>query len=343
MNRRMLFGSGALRALLVACLALVAAAGALVPLEAAAQSSPLAQAQQQYDDGKFADALAALQSALASGAVTGSEAVSARALLGRCQAKVGDLPGARKTFLGLLHTDPQFRLDEVRTPPDELASFQEALRLFQAQQEHESRRLPASLTGFYGFGSGANEDLGKYVALGGGDKSFSSKPMFGVSVRFPLAPRWSLDLEMQRLRATNEDTLTVSGRGKGTYELTATPIAVSVVYLLHDSPKWRASVFAGGGPMLNSYASDKFLYAPGIPLLLTDTKTGTYVHGGLEGEYVMHPKVSLTGRVLFRSAKATGMFEGSDFTQYASGTIANHDLDFSGFGASIGLRAYIGY
>ncbi len=343
MNRRTLFGSGMLRALVGACLVLLATALALAPAVALAQSATVAQAQQQYDEGKFAEALATVQSALNTGAVTGSDAVAARALLGRCQAKVGDVPGARKTFLRVLHDDPLFRLDEVRTPPDEVAIFREALRTFQEEQARASQRLPASLTAVYGIGSGGNEDLGKYVALGGGDKNFSNKPFFGLGVRFPLAPRWSLDLEMQRFRATNEDTLTVSGRGKGTYEITATPIAVSIVYLVHDAGKWRGSVFVGGGPMLNSYASDKFLFTPGIPLLLTDSKTGTYFHGGLEAEYEVNPKLAVTGRALFRSAKATKLFSSADFTQYSSGTLRNRDVDFSGFGLSLGLRGYIGY
>lgn len=343
MNRRTLLGSGTLRALALACFVLLAAAVAVAPQAALAQANPVAQAQQQYDEGKFAEALATVESALSTGTVTGSDAIAARELLARCQAKVGDVAAARRTFLRILRQDPQFRLDEVRTPPDELAVFREALRQFEAEQAVERTRIPASLTGFIGIGSGANEDFGEYVALGGGDKEFDNKPMFGLSVRFPLAPKWSLDLEMVRFRATNEDTFTVSGRGQGTYDLSATPMVVNIVYLVHQGGQLKASVFAGAGPMLNAYASDKFLYTAGIPLKATDTKVGSYFHGGLEGEYELHPKVSLTGRVLFRSAKATGMFENTDFTQYGSGTLKDRDLDFSGYGLSLGLRGYIGY
>jgi len=343
MNRRTLLGSGTLRALAGACFVLFVSLVTLAPHVALAQSGPVARAQAQYDSGQFAEALATLESALSSGEVTGSDALAARQLLGRCQAKVGDVPAARRTFLQVLRRDPQFRLDEVTTPPDELVVFREALRMFEEEQALASQRLPASITAFLGIGSGANEDFGEYVALGGGDKEFENKPMFGLGVRFPLAPRWSLDLEMTRFHATNEDTLTVTGRGKGTYELTATPMVVSVVYTAYSSGKLRASVFAGAGPMLNAYASDKFLYFVGIPLKVTDTKVGTYFHGGLEGEYTLHPKLSLTARALFRSAKATEMFEDLDFTQYSSGTLGNRDLDFSGYGLSLGLRGYVGY
>lgn len=340
MIRRMLLGAGAGRAF-VAALALLVLGAAVAPRAAFAQAAPLAKAQQQYDAGRFADALTSVQAVLAGGEVTGSDAVAARELLARCQAKTGDAAGAKKTFLQILRQDPQYRLDEVRTPPDEVAVFKLALAAYEAEQATARARIPASISAFMGIGSGKNEDFGEYVAIGGGSKEFDTNPEFGLGVRFPLAPKWSLDLEMTRFRATNEDS--VSGAAQSTYELTATSLAVSVVYLIHDSGKFRASVFAGGGPLLNAYAADKFLFIASIPIKVTDTKTGTYFHGGLEGEYLLHPKLSLTGRATFRSAKATGMFEGSEFTQYASGSIGDRDLDFSGYGIALGLRGYIGY
>ncbi len=340
MDRTMLFGPGLARALASVCLVVLTLVG-IAPRTALAQASPVAAAQQQYDTGKFPEALATLQGALDSGTVTGSDAVAARELLGRCQVKVGDTAAAKKTFLQILRQDPQYRLDAVRTPPDEIAVFKTALRVFEAEQLQAQQRIPASLSASFGLGAGDNTDFGEYVALGGGDKKFDNKPMFGIGVRFPVAPKWSLDLELQRFRATDQDT--VSGDAKALYELTATPLVVNVVYLAHQHGKFRLNVFAGGGPMLNSYASDRFLFTPSIAIKITDTKVGTYFHGGLEGEYVLHPKLSLTGRALFRSAKATKMFEGATFTQYGSGTIGNRDLDFSGYGVSLGLRGYIGY
>ena len=349
MNRRTLLGSGTLRALAGACLVLFATVAAISPRVAFAQAGAVAQAQSQYDSGRFAEALTTLQNALAAGEVTGSDAIGARVLLARCQAKVGDVPAARKTFLQVLRLDPQFRLDEVSTPPDEVAVFREALRAFEGEQAQASQRIPASITGFYGIGSGANEDIGEYVAIGGGDKEFDNKPFFGIGVRFPVAPKWSVDLELQRFRATNEDTVVVPIEvfsGHGTYELTATPLVLSVVYLAHDGGKFRASVFAGGGPMLNCYAEDKFTFFGVIPLKTTDSKVGAYFHGGIEGEYLVHPKLSIVARALGRYAKASKMFEDTPFTQYAAystATIANRDLDFSGYGLTLGLRGYVGY
>lgn len=341
MDRTMTFGPGLARALASAALVLLTLGGALAPRPAFAQTNPVATAQQQYDAGQFAEALTTLQTALEGGAVTGTEAVAARELLARCQAKTGDTAGAKKTFLHILRQDPQYRLDEVRTPPDEVAVFQAALTVFEAEQAQSRQRIPASLSASFGLGSGNNEDFGEYVAIGGGDKSFDNKPMFGIGVRFPLAPKWSLDLELMRFRATNQDS--VSGPAKAEYELTATPLVINLVYLAHDSGKFRLNLFAGAGPMLNSYASDQFLFFGTIALKVTDTKVGTYFHGGLEGEYELHPRLSITGRGLFRSAVASDMFDKSTFTQYGSGTIGNRDLDFSGYGVSLGLRGYIGY
>lgn len=341
MNRRTLLGSGTLRALAGACLVLLAATVSIAPQIAFAQANPVAQAQKMYDNGDFVEALAKVKDALASGAVSGSDAVEARELMARCQAKTGDVEASKKTFLQILHQDPQYRIDEVRTPPDEVVVFRQALQIFLEEQAAKGQRIPASITAFYGIGSGANEDFGEYVAQGGGSKSFDTTPEFGMSVRFPLAPKWSLDLEMVRFRATNEDS--VSGPAKATYELTATPLVISVVYLVRDSGKLRLNVFAGGGPMLNSYAADKFLYFGSIPLKVTDAKTGIYFAAGGEAEYVLRSRISLTGRLQFRSAKATKMFEGSTFTQYGGEPIGDRDMDFSGFGLHFGLRGYIGY
>ena len=346
MNRRTLLGSGTLRALAGACLVLLAATVSIAPRIAFAQANPVAKAQQMYDNGDFAEALAAVKEALSSGAVSGSEAVAARELMARCQAKTGDVKASQNTFLQILHQDPQYRIDEVRTPPDEVVVFRQALQIFLEEEAAKGQRIPASIELFYGVGSGANEDFGEYVALGGGDKQFDNKPFFGLGVRFPLAPKWSLNLELQRFRATNEDTITVQVvlfSGHGTYELTATPLIVSAVYLLRDSGKFRTSVFAGGGPMLNSYASDAFYLFPTIPLKTTDSKVGVYLHGGVEAEYLLHPKLSVTAKGVLRYAKAAKMFEGSTFTQYGTGSIGDRDLGFSGYGISIGLRGYVGY
>lgn len=315
---------------------------ALTPAAAQAQSSDLAAAQKRYDAGMFAEAAAMLEEALAGGRILGGDIIAAKELLARCQTKAGDEAGSRRTFLSLLRQDPLYRPDALRVPADEMFAYEAARRIFDAEQERASQRLPASLGVFIGVGSGANEDFGEYVALGGGPKEFDNKPMFGLGVRFPLRPRLSLDLELQRFNATNEDSAT--GFRKAEFELSSLPLVFSLHWLVRDAAKWRASAFVGGGPMLNSYAGDKFPFTSTIAVRVTDTKVGTYLHGGLEGEYLLSPKLSLNARALVRSAKATEMFSGSTFTQYGSGTsIGDRDLDFSGVALSVGVRGYIGY
>lgn len=305
-------------------------------------AASLTQAQSAYDQGRFADALKAVQAGLDAGKFTGGDKLRAKELLARCQVKTGAAAAGRATFLSLLQQDPLYRPDALRVPPDEMAEFNAARASFEGEQRSARQRIPASIGVFYGTGSGDNKDFGEYVKVGGGDEKFENTPIFGLGVRFPLRPKLSLDIELQRFRATNEDS--VSGPGQAKYELSALPMVVSLHYLVRDQGKLRASVFAGGGPMLQSYASDQFLFFSSIQLKVTDSKVGTYLHAGLEGEYLLSPRLSLNARVLGRSASASKLFEGSTFSQYTGGTLlGDRDINFSGVGVTVGLRGYIGY
>jgi hypothetical protein len=314
---------------------------AFAPRAALAQTDDLSAAQTLYDQGSYEQAMQTLRDGLASGRITGGQVVAARELTARCQAKLGDAAGARRTFLLILRSDPQYRPDPLRVPPDEMQVYDAARREFDAEQERAGQRLPASIELHWGIGSGANEEFGEYVASGGGDSEYENDPHFGGGVRFPLAPRWSLDIQIERFRATNADSFPENNGAR--YEITALPVAVSVAYLLLDHPRYRVSAFAGGGPMLEASSSVSFPFFT-IDLQIADDKVGTYLHGGLEGEYLFHRRFAVTGRALFRSAKATGLFKDTDFDFYGEGqNIADRDIDFSGFAANIGLRAYVGY
>ena len=79
-----------------------------------------------------------------------------------------------------------------------------------------------------------------------------------------------------------------------------------------------------------------------IPISISDSKTGFIVHGGVEGEWLVHKRLGVFGRGLLRSAKASGL----DFGQiniYGGGPMGQRDVDFSGFALHAGVRAYIGY
>jgi len=101
-------------------------------------------------------------------------------------------------------------------------------------------------------------------------------------------------------------------------------------------------VFAGAGPLLAASNSiDLPFFA--VRIQIADTKTGFYFHTGAEAEYLVHPKVSLTGRVLYRSATASDLYHNSTIQFTTGHYLKDRKVDFSGFGAAIGLRAYIGY
>jgi len=336
-----------MKAIVTGFLVLVLACAGVQPLQgfhpwgpsvALAQTDDVATAQSLYDQGKFAEAATAIREGLSSGRVFGGAAVGARELLARCQVKMGDVAGARKTFLAILRQDPLYRPDPLRVPPDEMAAYDSARRVFDAERERASQRLPASIELHYGFGSGDNKDFGDFVATGGGDNKYDNDPQFGGIVRFALAPRYSLDIQIERFRATDADSFAF----QSTYEITAIPLSVSLSYLVVDNSRFRAYVFAGGGPMLEATSSITLPFF-GIPISVADDKIGTYLHAGIEGEYRLHPRFALVGRVLGRSAKATGLLKGTDLSYNGTDSIADRDIDFSGFAATIGVRAYVGY
>lgn len=307
-----------------------------------AQAPAMNEAQRLYDQGRFADAAAALQKALDDGLIIGGDAIAAKELLARCLAKAGDDAGARRTFLALLRQDPLYRPDALRVPPDEMAAYDAARKVFDAEQAQARQRIPASVSLALGMATGSNSDFGEYVASGGGEESFENQPEPALGVRFPLRPRLSLELQISRLRATNEDS--ISTVFSASYEITALPLTLNLHYLLRDSGKLRVSGFVGGGPMLQSYVSDKFLFFGFIPLTATDSKVGVLLNGGLTAEYLFTPRLAAELRLSGRYAKASGLFEGSTLEQYEPDvTLDDRDIDFSGVGASLGLRAYIGY
>src|SRR5690348_8292255 len=157
--------------------------------------SPVQQAQALYDQAKFADAAALLRTAIEQKQVTGNDELKARELLGRSLVKSGNRLAAKDAFKALLHEDSAYRLDTLTVPPDEVEVFDLAVKDITAEQIASGQRVPASITLFGGVGSGANKTLGDVVKVGGGKDKFDSKGEFGGSVRFPLHPRISLDIE----------------------------------------------------------------------------------------------------------------------------------------------------
>jgi hypothetical protein len=337
---------------LAAC-ALALSRGPLGAVSAWAAAPVLGDAQQLYDGAHFTDAVTKLRDAISTGAVTGPDALKAKELLGRCLVKAGSRVEAKEQFKNLLRQDGGYRLDAVTVPPDEMEVFNLALKEINAEQIEAGRRIPASISLFLGKGPGDNKSLGEIEKFFGGSDKLDPKMEFGGSVRFPLRPRFSLELELSRLRATGtSDSGAASPVVQDTkYEAAAIPLVLSLYWTALPGEKFRANVFVGGGRLLAASNSlDMHYLYRGLydfRFLQGDTKTGAYFHLGAEAEYMLHPKASLTARVLYRSATATGLIsQGTGLLTALQPTIPiykNRKVDFSGVAFNIGLRAYIGY
>jgi tetratricopeptide (TPR) repeat protein len=323
----------------VALLALIAVAPALAPRAAYAQAPAVDEARALYDQAQFEQATALLREALTTGRVSGADATAARELLARCLVRTGNRLEARQAFKALLYRNPAYR-PPAGIPPDEVEVFVLARSEYDAEQIEAGRRVPASLAFHYGVGSGANEDLAEIAVAGGGDKQFDVDESFGGAVRFPISPRWSLEIEMQRFRAANADTF--PGDNRAVYEVSALPLSLSAYYAAIVNPKWRVNVFGGVGSLLAATSSIRFNFGS-VTLQLSDQKNGFYGHAGVEGEYLVTPRFAAWGRALARVANAGDIYSGSELIAYGVAPLKGREVNFSGVGAHVGLRAYIGY
>jgi hypothetical protein len=305
-----------------------------------AASPALVEAQSLYDGAKFNEAITMIRDALSTGKVTGHDAIEARALMARCQVKTGNRVEAKEGFKFVLRQDSGWRPNAATVPPDEQEVFELARKELTAEQIEAGKRIPASLSFNVGTGPGEHEGLAEVVVASGGPDHFTPKMQLGGSVRFPVAQRYSLDLELQRLRST------ATGDNSGNiteFEASAYPLSLSLYYSLLSKQKFRVNLFAGGGVLSSAGAKiDLILIGPGTSLTISGQKNAPYFHGGIEAEYLVFSRFALAGRVMGRSAKAENVLEDSDFTYYGA-SLQDRDVDFSGFAATIGLRAYVGY
>ncbi len=317
-------------------LALVAAP-VLQTSTAWAASPALEEAQALYDGAKFTDAIAKLREAQ----FTGAEAIAARGLLARCLVKSGNRIEAKQAFKFVLRQQPSWRPDPTTAGPDEQEVFLLAQRELTAEQIAAGRRVPASLSFSYGRGSGDNKDMAEIAVAGGGKDKYDAKPQLGGAVRFPVTQRFALELELQRLRATDVDGNVAPNDAR--YEITAYPLSLSLIHSTFTSRMFRVNLFAGGGLLSSAISAIEFGNFGGTPITVSGQKNGSYFHGGLETEFLMHPRLALTGRVMGRAAKADKVLDEFSFLAYGTASLKDRTVDFSGISASVGLRAYIGY
>jgi hypothetical protein len=327
--------------LVLAALTLALVAAPVAGTSTAWAASPaLEEAQSLYDGAKFTEAVARIRTALSSGEVSGSEAIAARALMARCLVKAGNRLEAKQAFKFVLRQQPGFRLDAATAGPDEQEVFALAQRELTAEQIEAGKRIPASISFNFGSGDGDNEDMAEVATPGGGEEKYDVKPQIGGAVRFPVARNLSLELEMQRLRATN-----VAGTAPNDtrFEITAYPVSVSLYYTVYTQRWVRANLFAGGGLLSSAISKIEFSDFGGTALNVSGQKNGSYFHGGAEAELVLHPRVAVAGRLMGRSAKAEKVWDEFDFLAWGVASMKNRTIDFTGFSATLGLRAYIGY
>lgn len=319
--------------------------------DAAATGSVLDQATAMYDQSRFQEAADMLAEAIRTGRVGGDDLNRARELRARALVKAGRRIEAKEAFKSVLRSDPAYRPDPVRVPPDEMAVFETSLKEFQAEQVEAGRRVPASIGVIYGFGQAVNQDIVDLASPAGVPQAddFSASPEFGYSVRFPLNPRWSVDFGVSRLRADTEDHLNPAFNEHASYVATGTPIVATMVWNWRKQRTYRINVLGGVGFMAGE-ATVQFLhdhFGRLIPVQVVGKATGPYLHGGLEGEWFVSPRFAFTGNALLRYANSGELdWERPDFQVYQGVTesrLGNRNVDFSGYNFHVGVRAYIGY
>ncbi len=327
----------------------------VLPALAAAQTDPLTGGTALYNQGKFKEAVDLLKGAIDKGEVKGLQVEAARELMARSMVKADMRGEARETFVTILRKDAVYRPDPNKVPPDEVAVFNEALRDFQSEQLEQGKRIPASIGGNFGYAmyspSDVNDAIKKFdqdFEIGGAEE-FKGDVEFGGSVRFPLRRSLSLDLEITRIHSKVHDDGNPSAPEwkPSEFEISALPVVANLYYSVLSTPRLRANLFGGAGPMLVTTLTVTLnvQLAPELPSFAkTGLKTGFYGHGGVEGEFLVTPRISLTGRVLGRIASAGSVidYDAKGATE-GFARFNGKGLNFSGLAFNAGVRAYIGY
>lgn len=316
-------------------------------------ANPVAVAQELYRQAFFDEAVQSLKVAFATGRVTPDEWAKANEWLARALVRSGNRIGARAVFFEILERDGQYRPDALRIPQDEVDVFNLALADYRVNEARQMRRIPVSFGFQVGRGSADNSDFAALAQTKGGDGHFKGETEFAGSIRFPLPIRaggWSLDVELGRFRGTDFDNLPTGNDAKVSYEASAMPLTIS---LLRAFPfrAGRLNLFGGGGPLLASEINMRFLHNHNltelIPVTLNGRATGTIAQLGGELEFPVQKRLTVAARGVYRRA-ATGKidFARPNFLLYdpdPATKIGGRSLDFSGFAASVGLRAQVGF
>lgn len=314
--------------------------------------SAIARADALYEGARFSEAMGVLDRALHDGDVTGDDVIQARALRARCLVKMSRRLEAKEAFKGVLRIDRAFALDPNVVPPDEMDVFRLAAQEYDAELFAAGHRFPASIAATFGRGNCVNQDLADLASSAGvaAAPDFSEKAELGYSVRFPLRPLLSIEVEATWLRATTHDLLPADRNAHTLYTAAASVFMLDLVRTLRTSPRAHVNAFVGAGPMLaEAILEDRNSLVAGrvIPTQIVGHNQGWAFQAGLEGEALLRPRLALTAQVRARRADSGQLhWLRSDFEIYESypvSKLGDRSIDFSGVAASIGLRAYIGY
>jgi len=111
--------------------------GSLAVTPAGAQTSgkptPVVRGQEYYEQSRFDEAISLLRDLVDRGALAGDDLLKAREILARSYVKKGYPAQAKDMFKAILRTNPDYRPDPIRVPPDETAVFEQALKEYKAQ------------------------------------------------------------------------------------------------------------------------------------------------------------------------------------------------------------------
>ena len=136
MNRVLAGGSRAGHAA-VAALMLWIQLGSLGVPTAVAQTSkttPVVRGQEYYEQSRFDEAISLLRDLVDRGALSGDDLLKAREILARSYVKKGYPAQAKDMFKAILKSNPEYRPDPIRVPPDETAVFEQALKEYKAER-----------------------------------------------------------------------------------------------------------------------------------------------------------------------------------------------------------------
>jgi tetratricopeptide (TPR) repeat protein len=109
--------------------------GSLGVVPAVAQTpskAPVVRGQEYYEQSRFDEAITLLRDLVDRGALAGDDLLKAREILARSYVKKGYPAQAKDMFKAILRTNPDYRPDPIRVPPDETAVFEQALKEYKS-------------------------------------------------------------------------------------------------------------------------------------------------------------------------------------------------------------------